>query len=383
MRAIRTDIELETIVRRIMDEEIDLQPEFQRGEIWDEKRRQRLIDTVLREWYIPAVHIVRENDRELVLDGQQRLATIRDFFIGKIVVDGRIEPQPSETSQFHGMRFSDLPRETQRALRRFPLPVVYLTNHTPGEPNELFFRLNQSYNLTPPEKRNALHGPARNQVKDLVREMQDWGLLRKEVVGFDNQRLAYDDIVARVSVAIEQGTLRRHINNNTVEDFYRSGEFNSSTIDDVREAGRALMAQLALPMRIKFNKGTLQTWLLYCSWAPQSTGPMPKALLYEFEQDRQRMKKRDEGQLEEQRRRLLAVVGVYDDRASYRVTDVSSVVARDLAIHLYSEATFNSGSRRGSSDLIDRIVHERRADPSALMFKFMDDTQWGEPMVGA
>ena len=47
MRAHRTDIELETIVRRITDDELDLQPEFQRGEIWDAKRRQRLIDTIL------------------------------------------------------------------------------------------------------------------------------------------------------------------------------------------------------------------------------------------------------------------------------------------------------------------------------------------------
>lgn len=39
MRLHRTDIELETIVRRILDCELDLQPEFQRGEIWDSKRR--------------------------------------------------------------------------------------------------------------------------------------------------------------------------------------------------------------------------------------------------------------------------------------------------------------------------------------------------------
>ena len=144
----------------------DLQPEFQRGEIWDDKRRQRLIDTILRDWYVPAVHIVQEDDRELVLDGQQRLATIRDFFADKLTVDGATEPSSPEIYEAdHGMRFSDLPESRQRALRRFPLPVVYLRDHAPGEPNGLFFRLNQSYNLTPPEKRNALHGAARNQVE--------------------------------------------------------------------------------------------------------------------------------------------------------------------------------------------------------------------------
>lgn len=275
MRAHRTDIELETIVRRIADEELDLQPEFQRGEIWDAKRRQRLIDTILRDWYVPAVHIVQEEDRELVLDGQQRLATIRDFFMDNLTVDGRTEPSSPEIKSYDGMRFSDLPEAKQRALRRFPLPVVYLRDHEPGEPNELFFRLNQSYNLTPPEKRNALHGAARNQVKDLVREMESWGFLRREVVGFNNQRLAYDDIVARTCVAVERNTLRRHINNNVVEEYYREREFSQATLDAVRQAGEVLMHQVAAAVRVKFNKGTLQTWLLYCHWAPRVTGAIP------------------------------------------------------------------------------------------------------------
>lgn len=384
MRAHRTDIELETIVRRINDAELDLQPEFQRGEIWDTKRRQRLIDTVLRDWYVPAVHIVKEDDRELVLDGQQRLATIRDFFADDLRVDGNTEPNSPEIKSFDGMVFSDLPELKQRELRRFPLPVVYLQDHEPGEPNELFFRLNQSYNLTPPEKRNALHGAARNQVKDLVREMELWGFLRQEVVGFNNQRLAYDDIVARTCVAVERNTIRKHINNTVVESYYREQEFSDDTVIAVREAGRVLMKQVAsATTRIKFNKGTLQTWLLYCHWAPQATGSIPIDLLARFERERLRQKARGagaEGAPEVQR--LLEVVSVYDDRASYRVTDVSSVIARDLAIHLFSAGLYATPQARGSAALVQRLMYDTKSAPSGLLFDFADDSNWGEPLVG-
>ena len=73
MKLDKSDLQLETIVSRINAGELDLQPDFQRGEIWDTKRRQRLVDTILREWYVPAIHIVVDTDgEEVVLDGQQR-----------------------------------------------------------------------------------------------------------------------------------------------------------------------------------------------------------------------------------------------------------------------------------------------------------------------
>jgi hypothetical protein len=175
MELSRSEIELESIVRRINDEELDLQPDFQRGEIWDKKRRQRLIDSLLREWYVPAIHIVRGggDSIEIVLDGQQRLAAIRDFFNDLFPVDGTIEPHNEEIARLHGLKFSELPPSVRRNLQRFALPCVTLRHFDAAEPNELFFRLNQSYNLTPSEKRNALHGPARGQVKEIVVELEN------------------------------------------------------------------------------------------------------------------------------------------------------------------------------------------------------------------
>jgi hypothetical protein len=383
MKLHRTDVELETIVRRITDDELDLQPEFQRGEIWDVKRRKRLIDTILREWYVPAIHIVQEEGRESVLDGQQRLATIRDFFSDELTVDGGTEPASTEIASYHGMKFSNLPEGKKRALRRFPLPVVYLRDYKPGEPNELFFRLNQSYNLTPPEKRNALHGPARNQVKDLVREMETRGLLKREAIGFDNQRLAYDDILARTCVAVERNTIRKHINNNVVEEFYRDGEFSDATLNAVQAAGEVLLQQLTdSATRIKFNKGTLQTWLLYCHWAPRETGSIPIDLLTRFEDARQQLKRRATADsTPRELQRLLPAVSVYEDRASYRVTDVSSVVARDLAVHIFSVGLYATPDTRGSGTFVQNLMREGEANPSDLLFEFADETQWGDPLI--
>lgn len=383
MKLEKSDLQLETIVSRIEAGELDLQPDFQRGEIWDTKRRQRLIDTILREWYVPAIHIVVDTDgEEVVLDGQQRLAAIRDFFADRVKIDGNIEPHDELVASLNGLKYSKLPFAVRKAVNRFVLPIITLSEYGPQEPNELFFRLNQAYNLTPPEKRNALHGKARDQVRQAVDDLTEIGLMDSSRIGFTNGRLAYDDIIARTCVAFELGNLRQHINNNVVEEFYRATKpFSDETIDSVRRSGGELLRQIdESGARVKFNKGTLQTWLIYCHWAPLAAGPIPSRLLAQFEMDRALVKKGEQLPDSGKSRVLAAVLRLYDDRASYRVTDVSSVLIRDLAVHLYSETEFGTPSYRESSELLAALEKEP-GSAQTLVAEYLEKVRWGDPLV--
>ena len=92
MKCQTTDLEIETLVNRIRNKDMDLQPDFQRGEIWPVQKKKKLIDSILRGWKIPPIHVVtNENSVDEVLDGQQRLAAIRDFCDNIICIDGNIE----------------------------------------------------------------------------------------------------------------------------------------------------------------------------------------------------------------------------------------------------------------------------------------------------
>lgn len=377
MRLTKTDPDLESLVRRIREGELDLQPDFQRDEIWDTPRRQRLIDTILRAWYVPAIHVVVDSEGEdVVLDGQQRLAAIRDFFANKIRVNGSTEPPDERIRRLDGLTYEKLPAEVRRAVNGFSISVIKLDDYEPQEPNELFFRLNQSYNLTPPEKRNALHGEARDQVKELVEDLKESGLLTKERIGFNNSRLAYDDVIARACVALEIDDMRRHINNNVVEAQYRSGAFAETTISGVRSAAAQLLRLIdATKSRVRFNKGTLQTWLVYCAWAPIDTGLIPDDLLARFEE--LRLEARADGSTGF----LGPLIALYDDRASYRVTDVSSVLIRDLVIHLVSVHEFETQPKRES----DRLIRQLKESPSnfvqGAVSTFIEQEEWGNPII--
>ena len=140
-----------------------------------------------------------------VLDGQQRLAAIRDFIQSDFAIDGKITPIDPRVSSLHGKYYRSLDRAEQRLLDQYTLRCFRITDYLPDEPSELFYRLNQPSMLTAGEQRNAFYGPAREQLKALVSDFES-GDNNKKTIGFSNARLAYDDIIARLLFFLEAGT---------------------------------------------------------------------------------------------------------------------------------------------------------------------------------
>lgn len=218
MRLIPWDPDVETIARRIKTGDIDLQPDFQRGEVWTQPKQKRLVDSILRAWHIPPIHVVENEETKVqeVLDGQQRLAAIRDFVNGVFAVDGRIEPYDEEIYGLHGTRYEELPVEWRRKFDQFSIRVFKIVEFEPEEPAELFFRLNQPTKLTSAEQRNAFFGPARSLVKKLASSFND------VPIGFSNARMAVDDVVARVCMSVESGTVLKKVTATKLANRYRS-----------------------------------------------------------------------------------------------------------------------------------------------------------------
>ena len=373
----RTDLELETLVSRIKDREIDLQPDFQRGEVWNAPRQRRLIDTVLRGWYIPPIHLISEPEAgtDLVLDGQQRLAAILAFFDNDLPVDGHLDPDDSTLRTLHGKSYTELPDDIQRRARRFPLSVITLTDYEPEEPYELFFRLNQHMTLTPPEKRNALYGPARDQIRHLIDTLVDDQLLDKAAVGFANRRLAYDDVIARVTLTVHEGTLRRSFSNAAIESFYRTQQFSDTTIDRVLTAARLFLTE-AHEARPKLNKATLFSWLVY-THALQSTNRNVGAVFVDRVEG-VRAERLDPAAFDSSGT-LSSVVSVYNDRASYRVNDTLSILLRHLSLEVVWALTEGGSVDDDVSKLVQQLVTASGSGIDRAMVDFLDQTNWDLP----
>jgi len=219
-----------------------------------------------------------------------------------------------------------------------------------------------------------------------VTALAEDGLLDSQSIGFSNGRLAYDDIMARVCVALELGDLRTHINNDVVEGYYRAKQLPDSLIAEVRAAGNALLIQIrhdSHGRRIKFNKGTLQTWLVYTTWATRLFGSLPGGLLQRFEHDRMRLRQGTPIAELDCPFFVGELIRIYDDRASYRVTDVSSVLARDLALHLYSQVLFGLEPILGTDALVGYLSTCEPDEVQRAVFDFIQSSMWGKPVPGS
>ena len=276
MKLLPSDPDIQTIVGRISSGDLDLQPNFQRGEVWTTSKKKKLIDSVLRDWHIPPIHVVvDEEGRQEVLDGQQRLVAIRDFVDEVFRVDGSIEPYDQRIKRLDGLTYRQLPPDVKRAFDQFTIRVFRLVDYSPGEPAELFFRLNQMTHLTAAEQRNAFFGPVREQVRDLVQIIE----LRStsDTFGFSNRRMAYDDVLAKLLCTLERGSLGVKLGAAEISDRFRASDpFSERHVTLARSSIEFLtFAVKNAPVRVRFNKATLFTWLVFSTYFVRSQKAPP------------------------------------------------------------------------------------------------------------
>ncbi|QOL48452.1 DUF262 domain-containing protein [Massilia litorea] len=76
-------VALDTVLRRIRNGTIVLNPDFQRNYVWDSERKSLLIESMMLRIPLPMFYVSEDKDGIWeVVDGLQRLTTIRDFILG-------------------------------------------------------------------------------------------------------------------------------------------------------------------------------------------------------------------------------------------------------------------------------------------------------------
>lgn len=327
MKLEKWDPDLRTLRLRYLEGRLDLQPAFQRGLVWPAEKKARLIDTALRSWSIPPIHLIREPGGGLsVLDGQQRLAAFFDFLENKFAIR-QFQPMDDNVAPLAGRTFGELSADEQYRIMDTRISTFEIYDYSPEEPYELFFRLNHPTGLTAAEKRNALAGETRAQVRELVEiaESHGWS---KELIGFSDGRGAYDDVIARACRYVEWGRLDGRLTMRDMESFYRNPDGISSRTYSTMASSIEILAKAvsASPVNFRFNKATLVTWLLVVARGVLSEFELfrylPESIAF---LERVRLGQKVDQPLHG----FGQLVEIYRDRSSLRVADALSVIARD------------------------------------------------------
>jgi hypothetical protein len=194
------DYTVDGLVKRIREGSVYV-PKFQRGFVWDIKDASRFIESLLLGLPVPSIFLAKEPDtgKLLVVDGQQRLLSLRNFY------DGIWEPTRREFSlkgvdpNYEGRSYKELRDEDRRRLDDAILHVTVFKQDEPSEDQssvyQVFERLNSGgKKLTPQEIRSAVHhSGGMREILQYLNQNEEW----RAIYGPEDIRMRDQELILR------------------------------------------------------------------------------------------------------------------------------------------------------------------------------------------
>lgn len=191
------DYDVEGIVRRLEKKTIVL-PEYQRAYVWTMRRASKFIESLLLKLPIPGIFLYREHGshKQMVIDGQQRLETLRRFYDGKF--ESRNFALTGVRERFEGLMCDDLTDEQKGNLDDTIIHATIVKQDAPDDGGssqfEIFQRLNANATpLSAQEIRVASFGGKFCDLLVELNENEDW----RDLFGKKHRRRRDEELILR------------------------------------------------------------------------------------------------------------------------------------------------------------------------------------------
>lgn len=193
---------------------LNLSPGFQRESVWTMKDRQKLIDSILRNYPIPAVFFYRrEENGEIiydVIDGKQRIETFL-MFMG--IMRGNqffVKTHLPEKEEKEKINFKLLQRRSKQYLLTGYKVTTIEVNGDPSDVIVLFVRINSTGKaLSSAEKRHAkyYHSPFLKVAGKLASKYENYFIENEILTESQVSRMKHVELICELMISIYQGDL--------------------------------------------------------------------------------------------------------------------------------------------------------------------------------
>ena len=255
---------------------LDLQPTYQRGYVWKDDFKDKLIYSVVKSYPSGNISVRVLNTpnakgaRSEVVDGQQRLTTIKNFVSNDYIIksewskriievikdyydeakvtDDKVERLVKKLNNKGNVRlkYSDLPTIIQQNISAYNIPMTYIANSSDQQIREYFRFLQNQERLRAGEIINSM--PATNL--EVFVELLSHKNLFLDVIGFSDNRAEFEkifySIIGLFDNKISFGTTDKTIQNyaaraNTPTVGYKRTEKMVEQINAITDIGRSVL----------------------------------------------------------------------------------------------------------------------------------------------
>ena len=193
------DYDVHGLVRRLKAGDIKI-PDFQRGYVWPIKQASRFIESLLLGLPVPGIFLSNEpeTNKLLVIDGQQRLTTLRQFMDGIWLANKKEFALSDVQESLLGKTYGTLEEEHRRVLENAIIHATVVKQTDPQDGGsgiyKIFERLNSSgMLLSPQEIRTAIYGGSLAKLLSKLNENLKW----RKLFGPANKRMRDQELILR------------------------------------------------------------------------------------------------------------------------------------------------------------------------------------------
>lgn len=182
-------------------------PGFQRGFVWSKAQMDKFIESLLLGYPVPGIFLVKQanDNRMLILDGQQRLITLQRFY--ERLDDGGEFTLNYVGDEFKGLTYRTLDETLQFKLDDSYMQATIVAADGSDEVNDSIFQIFERLNsggtqLTPHEIRVALYAGNLMASIEVLNENSEW----RALFGGKSKRIRDHELVMRILALYSDST---------------------------------------------------------------------------------------------------------------------------------------------------------------------------------
>ncbi|XAG86401.1 DUF262 domain-containing protein [bacterium 19MO03SA05] len=254
------------IVRLLDSGELAIQPKYQRRRTaWPVNAKTALMDTILNNFPLPPIYLrdyVDEHGkrRKEIIDGQQRISTITEFYKNEFELAKNIYDE-----SFYGCSFKELPSDEQLMIEDFEVSFISIRGASDSDIISIFSRLNSfSLPLNSQEKLNSIYaGEIKSLIYELASEYNTFWVEFKILTPVTIARMADASLVSDILYTILYGM--KSANSRLIDKMYKDYDEEFPMKQDVNSNFNKTISVLGNLFESKHIRNTFKSKFMFYS----------------------------------------------------------------------------------------------------------------------